>query len=377
MIAVDSMIPALPQIAAGLGVSQGDAPLLITTYLLGYASAQIPVGLLSDRYGRRHVLLIGLLVFEATAFAVVWAPTLEFFLVARFLMGVAGATGPVVGRAVLRDTHEGIELGRVMALLVAVLAAGTMLAPLSGTLLVMFIGWHAPLWVPIVVTAAALLLVFFSVPESHTPDRDLGLIRQITSSARMFLSSRQACWGTMMLGAAFFGFFGITGLMGSVFVEYFALDPDLVGWFFTGAAAFYMCGGILCRRLLSSLDPVVVAGYSVGAFALALCLSLLSLLQYRLQGDFSLALFATCIALYFVALGLVFAPSTTIALQPVPSIAGFGASVLGSFQMGMGTMGTWIGSVVYDGTPAPILYLMLAAVLTISCLWFARFKLLA
>ena len=114
---IDINIPAIPAIADAFAIPQGSGQLLISSYLVGFAMGQIPIGLLSDRYGRLPVLYLGLGVYIVATWMASQAGQFDTLLWARFIQGLAGAAGGVLARAIVRDTSDGIQLAKLSAML--------------------------------------------------------------------------------------------------------------------------------------------------------------------------------------------------------------------------------------------------------------------
>src|ERR1700761_2958567 len=141
-LAVDMSLPALPAITAAYGTTAAHAQLTIGLYLLGYASGQLFYGPLSDRFGRRPMLLIGLTVYTLSGFLCASAPSIETMVALRLLQGFGGAVGVVVTRAAARDHFGGPALAQMMSSITAVQAFGPLLAPILGGILASHFDWH-------------------------------------------------------------------------------------------------------------------------------------------------------------------------------------------------------------------------------------------
>lgn len=363
VIAVDSIIPAIPLLTDAFDASAGQGQLTIGLYLAGYSIGQIPVGLAADRYGRLPVLFVGMVLFTLMSLVTVLAGSIELLLVARFLQGVAGTVGPVLARAVIRDTHEGPSLARMMAIMVTALAAGAMVAPILGTLLVMLSGWQSPLLLNVVIGVLVLFMLWRYVPETHRPRRDLRLVQQVVSSSRLFFATPAAVWGTLLVGATFFAYFSIATGLGSVLVDYYGFSPDLVGWGFACAVVFYMASAQLGRVLVkrtAKLKLIYIGGL---CYLLAVLIGGCALLLASLGQPLALPWMAATIVAFLCGMGLIFANASAITLDPIPQIAGYAASLLGTAQMGLGTFGALLTALFYRQHPASLLAVMVTGAL--------------
>src|ERR1700742_1377905 len=141
-LAVDMSLPALPAITAAYNTTAAHAQLTIGLYLLGYALGQLFYGPLSDRFGRRPILLIGLTLYTLCGFLCAFAPTIDIMVAVRRLPGFGGAVGVVVTRAAPRDHFGGRELAQTMSSITAVQAFGPLVAPVLGGILASHFDWH-------------------------------------------------------------------------------------------------------------------------------------------------------------------------------------------------------------------------------------------
>src|SRR5438309_2241311 len=168
------LVPALPVLATTFGRDISIAQMTVSLYMVGIACSQIIMGPLSDRFGRRPVLLAGLGLMIAASLGCSFAETLPQLIVARFFQALGGATGMVVSRAIIRDLYPRERVGAMISLVIAVMMIAQMLSALFGGLLETALGWRSIFYV---ITAAALLVaiaVAVALPESRRA-RDAGL----------------------------------------------------------------------------------------------------------------------------------------------------------------------------------------------------------
>lgn len=355
VIAIDSLIPAIPLLIEAYDADPGLGQLSVGLYLAGYALGQIPVGLAADRFGRLPVLYAGMVVFTLMSLVTVLAPSIGVLLVARFFQGLAGTVGPVLARAIARDTHSGIKLAHIMAVLVTALAAGAMVAPVFGTVLVLVFGWQAPLILNVLVGVLVLVMMALYLPETHIAQRDLHPWLQCKTSLSTFMASAPAVWGTLLVGATFFAYFSIATGLGSVLVDYYAFSPGVVGWGFAFAVAFYMGSAQAGRYLVRRVSKLRLIYWGAGFYALSLAVGGSALVRVALGQPLPLVWMGAAVIIYLCGMGLIFANASAITLDPIPRIAGFGASVLGTVQMGLGTLGATLTAVCYRHDPTSLL----------------------
>src|SRR5471032_975798 len=141
-LAMHIFVPALPEAAQELGATVGEMQLTMSVYIAGLAVGQLAYGPLSDRFGRRPMLIVGLVVYAVTGIAASFAPDVHALIAARLFQALGGCAGLVIGRAIVRDTGTAIEAGRRLALINLMVAIGPGTAPLVGGLLTTFFGWR-------------------------------------------------------------------------------------------------------------------------------------------------------------------------------------------------------------------------------------------
>ena len=185
-LAMDAYLPAFSRMSADLGVSASTTQLTLTMFLVGVALGQLSIGVLSDRFGRRPLLLWGsVLAFVAGAGAAL-APGAGLFLVARFFQGLGGAAGMVLGRAVISDRSRGITAARALSLVMAIQGIAPVVAPIFGGALVGPVGWRGILAVVAAFQGLLVIAVALWVPEtlpaSGRHDGGLGVLVEGTAA---------------------------------------------------------------------------------------------------------------------------------------------------------------------------------------------------
>lgn len=172
-LAIDMYLPALPEMAMALGSDSGGAQLTIASYFVGMGLGQLIYGPLTDRFGRRPPLFVGVGLFLLASLACALAQTLPQMVALRFVQALGGCAGMVVARAVVRDVAHLRDPVRLMGRLMLIMGVAPILAPFMGGLLSAWQGWRAIFIFLALFAAAALLLVALLLPETHAPERRL------------------------------------------------------------------------------------------------------------------------------------------------------------------------------------------------------------
>lgn len=327
-LAIDMYLPAFPEMAEEFDTSASAIQLTLTTFLLGMAIGQLVFGPLSDRFGRRPLLLVGTLACAAFSAASALAPTIELLAGARFVQGFAGAAGIVLGRAVIADRAEGVAAAKLFSLLVVINAVAPIIAPLVGGVIVTNAGWRAVYWVLAGLSVLMFLAVLLLVPETHPVERRTqGGASAMLRDAREVLRNRRYVGYTLAYAFAFGVMFAYISASPFVLQNVHGMST---GWYtvaFTANAIGLVIGSIandnIVRRIGSGRTLLI------GLTILA-SMSVLMLIN-SLAGP---AMWVTLILLWCTmsSLGLIIANATTLALGQAQRAAGTGSALLGALQ---------------------------------------------
>jgi len=350
-LAIDMYLPAFPRITADLGLPEGRVELTLSVFLLGMALGQLVAGPLSDRIGRRAPMVGGALIYTAASVACVMATTFPALLAARFVMGLGGAAGMVVVRAVVRDLFTEREAARMFSLMMLVMAAAPVLAPSLGSALLEAFNWHVIFWVMAGFGLFCAVLVVVDLPETLPPARRVhGHVGDV--------ARRYADIGRNPRFLAYVSVLGlISGLMfayisGSafVFMEHFGLSAATFSVMFSANAVGLFALAQLNRALLRRWSTRRV-------LAVACCINaLIALLLFAvaITGVGGLGLFYALTFCCVSSLGLVFPNATAAAMDPFPHHAGSASALLGMIQFTLGAAAGATVSALHDGTALPM-----------------------
>jgi MFS transporter, DHA1 family, multidrug resistance protein len=349
-ISLYMLVPALPRLATSFGRDIGVAQMTVSLYMVGIACSQIITGPLSDRFGRRPVLLAGLGLMVLASGACMFAQTLPQLIAARFLQALGGAAGMVVSRAIIRDLYSRERISSMISLVIAVMMIAQMLSPLTGGLIETAFGWRAIFYV---ITAASLMIaiaIAVALPETRRDRLESGGFRGDVGSllrSRAFIGYVlcQVLASQIIFTFAGGGPYIVVTHMGRTAAEYGA-------WFATTGFA-YLIGNLFCVRFAPrhSLEKLIWFG-----LALQLTGSLLNLV-WGITGlnQAPSWLFGTQMLVMF-ANAFVMSNSAAGAISVRPDAAGTASGAMGFLQMGLGSLlsqfGAYLGG--HFTTPAPL-----------------------
>lgn len=350
-LAIDAMLPALPQIGADLGVlADNDRQWVVTAYLLGFGGAQIVYGPLADRFGRKPLLLIGLVIYTVFGLLAALAPTFESLLAARVIQGIGAASLRVLAVSVVRDCYSGRTMARVMSLAFIVFLAVPIVAPSIGQLVLIFAEWRGIFLVLGAAGAAALVWCVFKLPETLHPEYRLPIrMGRIAAGFRETLTQRQAAGymlAMMMITGALFGFINSAQ---QIFADTFG-RPGVFPVAFAGIAGAIAVTSIVNARLVERLGMRFLSHVALfGFIGVAVLHTVIAALGHEAMWSF-IALQAATMGFF----GLIPGNFGAMAMQPLGHIAGTASSAQGLVTtVGGALIGFFIGQ-HYDGTTVPM-----------------------
>ena len=349
-LAIDVMLPALPYMGEALGVSnENERQLVIGTYMFGFGIAQLAFGPLTDRFGRRGPLFVGLAIYLVCAFAAIFAPTFGILLALRFVQGLGAAGTRVIATAVVRDRFEGREMAEVMSLTFMIFMAIPIVAPGIGQVILLTGPWQ---YIFIFMGGLATLIAlwgYFRLPETmHAEYRRALSFKSVIDGFSIVLTNRTALFyglaGTFVFGAMF----GFVSASQQIFVELYGLGP-----YFPVAFAV-MAGTIAVAQFINSRIVRRVGMRRIAHTAnLAYFAAALIWLVLALLGPIPFPLFFGLFMVIQFFFGWAASNMNALSMEPLGQVAGTAASVFGFTQtVGGALIGTFIGQ-HYDGTLVP------------------------
>ena len=249
-VATDSYLPALPAIASALGSASSS----LTMFVLAFGIAQIPVGSLADRIGRRPVLLGGLALYVVAALVGAMAVSAPMLASVRAVQGAAMAAILVCSRAAVRDLYPAHEGMHVMARGLTGLGFVALIAPVLGAFIVQWAGWRWVLVLMAVYGSVLLAMCWHSFSETRVPRNAEQPVAQ--GGVREVFASRTFRVWSSVSAASYGGIFCFLLLSPTVYIGYLGLEPAMYGWIPSCASAIYICSTTACRRLLYRWGPL-------------------------------------------------------------------------------------------------------------------------
>jgi len=350
-LAIDAMLPALPQMGETLGIAEpNDRQWIVTSYLLGFGVAQIIYGTLSDRFGRRPVLLTGLSIYVVASVFAAFSGSFEIMMAARVLQGVGAAATRVLAVSIVRDCYSGRDMARVMSLALIVFLAVPILAPSIGQAILWVAPWR---WIFGVLTAFGAIVMLWTamrLPETlHEEDRTPIKFASIVSAFRTVLTSRIGVGYMLAMTFVLGGLLGFINSAQQVFVDVFRA-PEWFTTIFALIAACMAVASLLNSRIVGRLGMRRVShGALLGYITLTSLHAVLAL-----AGKETLWLFAIMQGGTMFCFGLLAPNFGAMAMDPLGHVAGTASSVQGFITtVGGALLGFYVGQ-HFNGTVVPL-----------------------
>ncbi|MEU7762524.1 MULTISPECIES: multidrug effflux MFS transporter [Micromonospora] len=367
-LSLDMYLPAFPAMTRDLGADQAGIQLSLTTCLIGLALGQLVTGPLSDRWGRRRPVLVGVVAYTVLALACAAAPNAPLLAAARFAQGVAGGMGVVVARAVVRDLYSGRDAAKYFSRLTLVFGVAPVAAPGVGSLVLRFGSWRAVFVALAVIGAVLAVAVALRLPETLPPERrSTGGLGATVRTMRSLLADRVYLGYALTQGFAFAGLFAYISGSSFVFQDVFGVSAAVFSVIFGVNALALVAVGQANARLLDRFTPrrLLVTTLVVGL------VTAIGVLSGALAG--SLVVTAVALFAFVGSLGMVMPNSTALALDAHARHAGTAAALMGGIQSVVGALAAPLVGLGGEGSALPMAvvlagaaFLSLTAVVTLA-----------
>ncbi|MDA0721755.1 MAG: MFS transporter, partial [Proteobacteria bacterium] len=351
---IDAMLPALPQIGAALSPDNlNNAQLIITSFVLGMGIGTMFTGPLSDAYGRKPVMIAGVVVYVVGCGLAWAAQSLELMLAARVLMGL-GASGPrVVAMALVRDIYQGRDMARIMSFVMAVFALVPALAPTLGHFIILGFGWRAIFAAFMLFSVITLLWLLIRQPETLMPGnrRPLSIAALYTATAQMF-AHRTARLSIAVQTLVFGILFIVLSSTQQVFDVTFGQGAHFHYWF-GGIAILAASASLLNARLVMRLGMRAIIK---AMLTIQIGITLAMIAVTAVDGPYWLAFgtYVIWVTGNFFQAGLTIGNLNALAMEDMGHIAGLAASIIAAISTIGAVLIAAPIALMFDGTPMPM-----------------------
>lgn len=353
-LSMDMYLPALPAVTESLHAPAATIQLTLTACLTGMALGQVVVGPMSDRWGRRRPLLLGMMIYVVATALCVFAPTTGLLIGFRLLQGLVGAAGIVIARAVVRDMYDGVEMARFFSTLMLISGVAPIVAPLIGGQVLRFTDWRGIFAVLTVVGVGLTLVVWKWLHETLPPqDRHTGGVGDALRTMRGLLADR-VFTGYMIAGSlAFATLFSYVSASPFVMQEIYGASPQTFSLLFgVNSVGLIIVGQINGKVLVGriSLDKALAFGLSVIVLAAAALL----LMTSGVFGKVGLVPVAAGLFVLMSAMGLAMPNTNAQALMRTKHAAGSASALLGTSSFLIGAIASPLVGIAGEDTAVPM-----------------------
>ena len=364
---IDMYLPAFPAVEQDLQALPGSMEYTLASFFIGMALGQLFYGPLSDRFGRRPPLMVGLFLYSVASLACAFAGSIHLLVGVRFVEALGGCAGMVITRAVIRDRCDARDTARAFSALILVMGLAPILAPMFGSLVVTWLGWRAIFLLLALYGAIGLLAVYHGLPETHDIKHEPPLrFGRIFGNYGRLLISRGFIGYTLTSGLAFAGMFAYIAGSPFVLIQLHGIPPAHFGWMFGLNALGFVFTSQVNARLLRTRNITHLLHHAIWLPALAGGV----LAASSLIGWLPLPLILAGFFVYVASLGFIGPNAMAAALATHGQQAGTASALMGSLQFGIATvMGAAVGA-FHDGTARSLMLVMgFCGVGAIACWW--------
>ncbi|MCW9035446.1 MAG: multidrug effflux MFS transporter [Alphaproteobacteria bacterium] len=352
--------PSFPAIGVDLQASPEQVNLTLAVFFFGFSFSQLIYGPLSDRFGRRRMLMVGITIYAVASLACAYASSIETLIALRFCQALGASAGPVLSRAVVRDLYSGDRAAQIFAYVGFAFAIVPALFPAIGGYLQSWFGWQSNFFFLTVMALIVGLMVWFILPETNKDVVDRTIpTESLISSYGLLLRNRVFLGYMLLVGGVFAGLMAFTASAPFLIIETLGISAKTYGVMIAATVVGFLSGTILAGRLAKKIGvrrmaffgaSLAVAGAFVGV-------------GLSLSGIFNPYTIIGPMLIFLAGLGLVFPSGMAGAMEPYPRIAGSASGLMGCFQMLFATAGSMASGWIPHDTQLPLALLIMGCTL--------------
>jgi DHA1 family bicyclomycin/chloramphenicol resistance-like MFS transporter len=356
-LSIDMYLPSLPNIGRDLAATESQVQMTIGIFLGGLFFGMLFYGPLSDHFGRRRLLIGGIILYLIASLGCALSPDIIQLQFWRLLQALGGASASVLGRAIVRDIFPLRDAAKVLSLMHLVTMLATLVAPLMGGYLMLLAGWRSLFLLLMAFAAICLLAVIWKIPETHPDATQENTLSMVLRSYLSMFTQPLAIGYVLCTGLCFGGMFAFISASPFVYIQYFGISEQHYAWLFSLNISGIILLTLFNSKLVTRLRPQRML---VGATLIcALAGSLLGLAA--LFSLASLPLMVVAVVCYISTTGMIGANCLACLLAAYPQQAGSAAGLAGAMQFGAGCLCSALVSALHDGSPLPMCLTMLVA----------------
>ncbi|OCW24171.1 MFS transporter [Pseudomonas aylmerensis] len=366
-ITLDMHLPALPAMADYFHTRDSQLQLILTLYTLGSAISLLVSGPLTDRFGRRPVLLAGLFTYVVATVACALADSLGVLIIARLFQALGGCCTTVIGRVIVRDYFDRHEQARLLGLISIAMAVSPMAAPVLGSLLLPLVNWRGLFVLLGLIGAVLYLVVYRRLPETRPPEVAAAPPSNLLRIYAQLLRDRYFLRYSLAIGCVYSTYFPFISESSALLQRGFHLTATAYALVFAATISGYMLGANLFRRLVQRFEPDRLINAAIALNVLGSLLLALATLALPQQW---LAIVLPMVVI-MVSVGMVIPACQLSVLQPYGAIAGTASGLFFFTQMFLTALSSWVTGLLSNGTSRPLVIMTALASGLLLTSWLA------
>ena len=368
-ISMDMYLPSFPELVHYFKTTPSKAQLTLSAFTIAFGIGQLIYGPVSDRMGRRYVLLAVIAIYAVASVLCVLTNSIDELIIARFFQALGGAAGIVLSRAIIRDLFDKLEGARALSLMLLVPSLAALISPFVGGYILKFFGdWRLIFWVLTCFGVIAFILGVLKLPETHPPEkRTSSSFSKILNDYISVVCHRRAAGYMICGGLSFATMFAQLSGTPFIYIEIFGVAPENFGLLFSLSVFAIMGGSYLNSRLVIrfGIRRMLAVGTTIaliGGIGLAISAN---------YGAFGLFGIVIPVIIFMTPHNMVNANAPAGALEYFPHIAGTASAMLGFIRFGTGALVGALVGYFHDGTALPMAYIIACCVIgSAAAFWF-------
>ncbi|HEY0062798.1 MAG TPA: multidrug effflux MFS transporter [Telluria sp.] len=350
-LSTDLYLASLPSLGTVFGAPAAKVQLTLSMFVIAFGGAQLVIGPLSDRYGRRPVVITGLALYVLASLLCAFAPTIELLIAARFVQALGCCSAIIIARAIVRDAYAPADSARVVARASTWLSLAPLSGPILGSYLQVRFGWQAAFVALSILSSLVLLTVILRLPETNEHKNPRATEwAGLRANFKLVLGAREF-WTYALPGALSYGsIFAFISGSSPVLIRILEVPTAMFGFCFAFGVSGYMSGTILCRRLLPRFGAPIT-------LRIGTTMSLAAGALFLVAVGFGFAHWAMVTGAMFLTMlahGVNFPVSQSGSVTPFPQQAGTAAGLMGALYMSVAfAVGSAVGT-SFNGTLYPL-----------------------
>jgi DHA1 family bicyclomycin/chloramphenicol resistance-like MFS transporter len=350
-LSTDMYLPSLPSLVRVFETDVPTVQLTLSAFMVAFAISMLVYGPLSDRFGRRPVLIGGTLIYVLASVACALAPTIEVLIGARVLQAFGACAGPVIGRAVVRDVWGREKAATVLAYIATAMALAPAIGPILGGWLDVAFGWASTFWVLAGFSGLALAMVVLLLAETNAHrNPNATSFGGIVASYGALLRHHVYIGYVLTVSASYSVIFCFISGSSFVLIDVVGLTPDLYGLSFAAVVIGFMTGSFIAARISSRLGGarmILMGGCLTASGGLVMA-------AFAWSGDPTVWNVVGPQAFAMIGVGFIMPNAQAGAIGPFPTMAGAASALMGFTQMGLAALVGLGIAFAFDGTARPM-----------------------